>query len=352
MKSLFEKVHLHQKLQLPFVVYRKPHSKTLIGVFQQDDHLYFSDSFSEKGFVFAPFDGMSVIMPVEKSEVKFNSIYFENQPKSHLENESEDLAEKEKFVSLVKKGIFAIRRGEFDKVVLSRKETVTIHDFQIENTFEKMLQLYPSAFCYYWSHPKIGEWMGATPEKLIQAKGNVFNTMALAGTQPYQGDEVVFWRDKEKEEQGFVTNFILENLKPHTFNVMASNPYTTRAGNLLHIRTDVEGIINHDSNLKKVIDILHPTPAVCGLPKFTAKDFIIKNENYQREFYTGFLGELNFDFNTNEEATDLFVNLRCMKVIDKKTVALFVGCGITKESNPEAEWYETVNKSKTMKKVL
>lgn len=351
MKSLFEKVHLHQKLNLPFVVYRKPNSKTLIGVFQNNDHLYFSENFVEKGFVFAPFDGTPIVFPLDNSEVKFNSIYFEKEFESHIVEDTEDPNEKEQFVALVKKGIFAIKRGEFNKVVLSRKEMVQLDSFEMEAIYERMLQLYPSAFCYCWFHPKIGLWMGATPEKLIQAEGDVFNTMSLAGTQTYQGTEVVFWKDKEKAEQEFVTEFILENLKSHAFNINASNPYTTRAGNLLHLRTDVEGVINNDSNLKKVIDILHPTPAVCGLPKFVAKDFILKNEGYDREFYTGFLGELNHNFGNDDNATDIYVNLRCMKIKDQ-TAQLFIGCGITKDSNPEAEWEETVNKSKTMKRVL
>ena len=351
MKSLFEKVHLHQKLNLPFVVYRKPNSKTLIGVFQNNDHLYFSENFLEKGFVFAPFDGAPIVFPLDNAEVKYNSIYFEKQFESHIAESQDDLYEKEQFLALVKKGVFAIKRGEFNKVVLSRKEKVQLDSFEMEAIFERMLQLYPAAFCYCWFHPKIGMWMGASPEKLIQAEGDVFNTMALAGTQTYQGTEVVFWKDKEKEEQGFVTEFILENLKSHAFNINASNPYTTRAGNLLHLRTDVEGIINNDSNLKKVIDILHPTPAVCGLPKFAAKDFILKHEGYDREFYTGFLGELNHNFSNDDNATDIFVNLRCMKIKDN-TAQLFIGCGITKDSHPESEWEETVNKSKTMKRVL
>jgi isochorismate synthase len=104
--------------------------------------------------------------------------------------------------------------------------------------------------------------------------------------------------------------------------------------------------------LKKVIASLHPTPAVCGLPKHSAKNFIRENEGYNREYYSGFLGELNIDLVTFKTLqTDLFVNLRCMKIIKDKA-QLFIGCGITKDSNPEAEYLETVNKSMTMKKII
>ena len=98
--------------------------------------------------------------------------------------------------------------------------------------------------------------------------------------------------------------------------------------------------------LENLIKYLHPTPAVCGLPKETAKDFILQNENYTRSYYSGYLGELNVN-----ENTQLFVNLRCMEVKDAK-IALYVGGGITKASIPEKEFEETVAKAMVMKKVL
>lgn len=352
MNAVFDKMNRHIKQNLPFVLYRKPNSKTVIGIFQVNDQLYFSKDFQEKGFVFAPFHNDNVIVfPLEFSEVKFGSPHLVTSKKEDIEESESSQKGKENFISLVEKGIEAINKGVFSKVVLSRAEIVAIPHFDIEVVFERMLQQYSTAFCYCWFHPKIGLWMGATPEKLLQSKENKFNTMALAGTQQFQGNDTVTWQNKEKEEQEFVTDFIIENLKNIASEVTVSSPYTTRAGNLLHLKTDIEGVLDADSNLKKVVDILHPTPAVCGLPKLLAKDFIIENEGYKREYYTGFLGEINHDFSTNEAASDLFVNLRCMK-INKNEAQLFVGCGITKNSLPESEWEETVNKSKTMKRIL
>ena len=97
---------------------------------------------------------------------------------------------------------------------------------------------------------------------------------------------------------------------------------------------------------------MHPTPAVCGLPRNNAKDFVLKNENYHRSFYTGFLGEINMeDKNLNSKNSSLFVNLRCMEIRNEKA-SIYVGGGITKDSVAKKEWEETVSKSKTMKKVL
>ena len=82
------------------------------------------------------------------------------------------------------------------------------------------------------------------------------------------------------------------------------------------------------------------------MPKEKALDFIQKNEAFDRTYYSGFLGE----YNSNNQ-TDLFVNLRCLEVVND-AVNIYVGCGITKDSNPEMEFLETENKSMTMRNII
>ena len=358
MEPLLEKMKQYKKQNLPFVLYRKPNSKTVVGIFQNNDHVYFSKNLEEKGFIFAPFqDENRVVFPLEFSEVNFGTFKLKKDKDIILKKESSNDDEKNKFISLVNKGVSAILHGEFIKVVLSRTESILIKDFKIRKTFKRMLQHYPSAFCYCWYHPKIGFWMGATPETLLQSQENKFTTMSLAGTQKFEENHLVSWEEKEKKEQSFVTQYIIENLKTISDEIIVSSPYTTRAGDLVHLKSDIQGVLKPDFSSKDVVTVLHPTPAVCGLPKDIAKDFILENELYDREFYTGFLGELNHDFAKNETATDLYVNLRCMKInssqnSDTATATLYTGCGITDQSKAEDEWEETVNKSKTMKSIF
>ncbi|RZJ26337.1 MAG: isochorismate synthase, partial [Flavobacterium sp.] len=224
-------------------------------------------------------------------------------------------------------------------------------DLDVVAAFKKLIALYPTAFRYLWFHRETGIWMGATPEQLIKANDKQFNTVALAGTQAFSGNEQVEWQQKEIAEQQFVTDFISESLMSSASGMTFSDSYTAKAGNLLHIKTDIQGTLNTDASLEEVLKVLHPTPAVCGFPKADAKEFITANEGYDREFYSGFLGELNKDFANDKKASELYVNLRCMK-IDDNNAHLFIGCGITKDSIPENEFTETVNKSLTMKKVL
>jgi len=351
MKSIFGSVKNQQKLNLPFVLYKKPSSKIIIGVFPKEEHLYFSDDLSERGFVFAPFSGLPIVFPIEKSKIEYGNIDGQHTKIDSNELTVFDESQAAHFKEIVAKAIAIMKEGEMDKIVLSRKEIINLNRFDLEEVFTTIVFKYSSAFCYCWYHPEIGLWLGATPEKLFSADGATFKTMALAGTQSYSGTENVVWNSKEIQEQEFVTDFIVEKLKNQTDSLSISETYTTRAGDLLHLRTDIEGQLTKTANLKKVIDILHPTPAVCGLPNDLAKAFILANENYDREFYTGFLGEINMDVLKNKTATDLFVNLRCMKIRNTQA-QLFVGCGVTKESDPDAEWKETCHKAKTMKQVL
>jgi isochorismate synthase len=212
--------------------------------------------------------------------------------------------------------------------------------------FKKMLEAYKNAFVYLWFHPEIGLWMGATPEKLLTSFEGNFKTMALAGTQKYNGTVNVIWQNKEKQEQQYVTDFMLENLKESVESLDVTAPFTVQAGNLLHIRTDISGKLKSADSLENLINILHPTPAVCGLPKAVAANFIMENEGYDRAYYSGYLGELNIN-----NRTSLFVNLRCMQV-ENRLVTIYVGGGITADSIPENEWEETVSKAEVMKKVL
>ena len=95
-----------------------------------------------------------------------------------------------------------------------------------------------------------------------------------------------------------------------------------------------------------LINALHPTSAVCGMPLEAARNFILESEKYNRKYYSGFLGEYKM-----QEQTNLFVNLRCCEIESQKTI-LYVGCGITKDSQTDKEFIETENKAKTILSVL
>ncbi len=343
--------HIKQQLtqQLPFVAYRKPNSNNVILILQQDDTLYEFENFEEQGFVFASFDlSQQLLIPKNKSKIMTflhsNSKTEQAPQKDFVENKIDRIA----FTNMVKKAIVAIENKDFKKVVLSRSETVTLESKTGVDVFENLLNLYPTAFCYYFYHPKVGTWLGATPEQLLKIDKTKFETISLAGTQKNTGTAAIFWQKKEQEEQQLVTDYIASKLADCSHNLKISAPFNAKAGNLWHIKSTISGDLNEAVHLKKMILLLHPTPAVCGYPKEKALAFIIKNESYKRDFYSGFLGELNLHA-ANESV--FYVNLRCMQLQDKKAI-LYVGCGITKDSQPEKEWEETRNKTRTIKNAL
>lgn len=350
MSKLIEKLTQHHAKELPFVCYRKPKSSLVEGYFCASDALQYTNRFADEGFVFAPFDDreQAIVFLKESSEIlqeEIKTTFLESNV--DLKVIPSDAAE---HIALVEKGVDAIQQDYFQKVVLSRKERVQLEDLAIDQVFQRMLHHYTNAFVYVWFHPKVGLWFGATPERLVSLESNQFITMALAGTQVFQGNKQPDWGEKERQEHQFVVDYIVAQIQNPTNGIIldkfrVSETYTSKAGNLLHLKANIQGTIG-DFNLKELLKTLHPTPAVCGLPKKASKEFILKNEQYARSFYTGFLGEMNVN-----KKTELFVNLRCAEV-QKDEVVMYVGGGVTADSDPEKEWEETFNKTQTIKKVL
>ncbi len=346
---LLKKITSHYKKQQPFVLFSLPGSTTVNGCLQENLTLYDTECYTEECFVFAPFDyyKKAFCIPNEKGEVFECNFTKEELHKSEI-NTNVDSNQKEEYCTIVKGAIRSIKSRHAKKIVISRKYQVDIENFDLQQLITRILNLYPTAFRYIWYHPKTGLWCGASPEVLVETKGASFTTMALAGTQKYNSKEKYTWHHKEIEEQQIVVDEITNNLQKVTSVMRLSKTYTHKAASLVHLRTDITGILKKGkTTLSTITSTLHPTPAVCGTPQKFAKNYILENENYNREFYTGFLGPIC----EKDSCSSLFVNLRCMK-IENNTAQLFVGGGIIIASNPEKEWEETEHKLQTMLQVL
>ena len=195
--------------------------------------------------------------------------------------------------------------------------------------------------------------MTATPEILLQNNGNTWQTMALAGTLklPEQTSAMTLdglaWGKKERAEQQLVTDYIAESLQALGIRYTVTPPYTVRAGALAHLRSDFSFALDSSKLLGNLLDALHPTPAVCGLPKQEARAFILENEGCSRRYYSGFAGTLNMP----ALGTHLFVTLRCA-CIAPQSVVCYAGGGLLAASNEEKEWQETQAKLQTIQVLL
>lgn len=327
-----------------FVAYRNPHESEVTSLTQKNDTLHYVKDYSEKGFVFAPFDSSKnaiLLIPNERNQLLLQDASYRKLDAKNV-SFSEDSSAKKNHLELVSSAIEFLEKENTSKVVVARAKQIKCA-IRFLTVFEELLQKYEAAYVYIWFHPKVGMWVGASPETLLKVKEGTFKTMSLAGTQKYVNTIDVSWGNKELEEQQLVTDYVLSNLNKVTGSLRFSEVKTIKAGNLLHLKTDIYGELSEGTSLKSIIHTLHPTPAICGFPKETAQEFIFENENFERKYYTGFLGELNMSNETN-----LFVNLRCMEIIDNGNAKIYVGGGITAKSNPEKEWEETVAKAKTM----
>lgn len=269
------------------------------------------------------------------------------------------------YIDGVTQAIDAIQQGDLRKVVLSRTKQVDFADLpDAVALFDRLCIKYPTAFISAVSIPELGQiWLSATPERLISQRADgIFETMALAGTQsatqpdgtPKRPGDAM-WSQKEIEEQALVCRYIIECFKKIRLReYIEVGPKTIVAGNLMHLSTcftvDTRAV-NYPQLSTVMLRLLHPTSAVCGIPRDRAMDFIRQHEAHDRELYAGFLGPVNYPMNEEGPSSQLFVHLRCMK-LEGKVATLYAGAGLTEDSVPEREWQETELKCQTLLSVL
>lgn len=371
MQQFKELIERQYQANLPFVLYHKPQEVEVNLMTQTDKELfYLNDTVNESGFIFAPFDASkkAIIFP-HKQTNSFSfphQMFLDKQPASTGFKYKEDARQAEIYQELVNKAIASIEQTELKKIVTSRVLELPVEVPQVSELFHRLTATYPDAMTYVWYHPKVGLWAGASPETLLKVKHQNLETVALAGTRHESDLPAQPFTSKEYEEQDLVTQHILDNLKPYVKTLHQSERSESKAGQLIHLKTTIKARLKSQS-LQQVIAQLHPTPAVCGLPTQLAKQFLEQNETYNRQFYSGYFGELNFKsenkrsnrpqnienqvFKSLKTSSNLFVNLRCMSFQDA-TCYIYVGGGITGKSNALAEWQETCNKAQTMLNVL
>lgn len=356
-----------------FSLWRKPNSTEKVLMICNSGSVELDEISLEEsvpGFVFAPFDPSQkkIFLPAdivfrfsmgELQETNpdhrwwttFDKRENEVPPKLKYHLKSGKDSSPSNYQELVQLGIKKIEEGELEKIVPSRFQEVTFaEDFDILQTFHTLCEKHPQAIVSLVSSTATGTWLGATPELLVSIdKNSKFKTHALAGTQPYHSSinvKSVAWTQKEIEEQAFVSRYIINCFKKiRVREYLEHGPKTVVAGNVMHLKTDYEvdmNEINFPQLGSVMLKLLHPTSAVCGMPLEPALNFLRKYEGYDREFYSGHLGPINFD---NE--SHVFVNLRCLQLMES-SARLYAGAGVTLDSNPEKEFLETEMKMRNL----
>jgi isochorismate synthase len=379
LSSLFR---VAKEKELPFVFYRFPKSDNIEAIVGLTPFFNYEIKYNsaDSGFIFSPYSNFdnskSIFIP---NSIKYSSK--DNQLIAHddsddvhqllslIENQlnvSSEAINNERtkkgtkrvlqntpdYVSLVSEGIEEIKRGIFEKVVLaSQKQIELAPDFDETNTFLALCDRYLNGFISYVSIPDVGDWLGASPELLVHINHKVMRTVALAGTKTITTENLPdeLWTQKEYREQQLVADYVEDALKKSGFeNYSTNGPNTVKAGELAHLLTEFETQLfeGEEYKISELLKNMHPTPAICGLPKIPSQEYISNNERFDREFYAGYLGPVNLN-----DSMDLFVNLRCMQILGSSAM-LYAGAGIIANSNPENEYAEIQSKFRTMENVL
>jgi isochorismate synthase len=365
-----------------FAIFRLPHANhcTLIeGEVQTLSSL--TDLNGRQGFVIAPFvvtEETPILLieqkrstPLQTLPVREGSRYIKVvsarkvlSPLPYREGTGESLEGSEKSLdSLYPFSTFhsALLAGHFQKLVLARC-AIEPNDVSVEpiTLFERACEHYPRMFIALVSTPQSGTWLTATPEVLLESlpQPGLMRTIALAGTMRLHDDELdgeglhLRWSTKNIQEQRYVASYIADTLKRLGIDYEEEGPRTVRAANLVHLRSDFT--FGYDStHAGNLLEALHPTPAVCGLPKKEAQAFILQNEPTPRQYYSGFMGPLHLPLTTHHSppVTHLYVSLRCMQIEDD-CYRLYAGGGLLRDSTFDKEWQETEAKMETMRQII
>jgi menaquinone-specific isochorismate synthase len=256
---------------------------------------------------------------------------------------------------MIDAALHEIRRGALHKVVLAR-----VCELRDEQTLDvdAALNLLNAEYadCYrFLFEPRPGHgFLGATPELLVRVSGHELETMALAGSQRRgrnAEEDAMLERDllnstKDRHEHQIVVDELRHRLTPLSDELRIGTTQSLKLRNIQHLHTPVSARLTHDNGILNQVLLLHPTPALGGLPREAANTFIREAEPMTRGWYAAPVGWLNANLDG-----EFAVAIRSA-VVQRERAWLYAGCGIVAGSDPQKEWDETALKFKPMMRAL
>ena len=264
------------------------------------------------------------------------------------------------YEAMVAEALRLVARGELDKVVLARVLELTADaPVDAQAMLRELAARDPRGYLFAVGLPTAGPGprtlIGASPELLLSRRGTAVLANPLAGSAPRHPDPAEDERvgaallasAKDRHEHALVVDAVAAALEPFCEAlVVPSEPSLVRTETLWHLSTRLDGQVDPGATSLALARALHPTPAVCGVPRVAARDAIARIEPFDRGFYAGMVGWT--------DATgdgEWVVALRCGQV-EGAAVRLYAGAGIVAESEPAAELAETAVKLQTQLRAL
>ncbi|WP_088317688.1 isochorismate synthase MenF [Kineosporia sp. R_H_3] len=256
--------------------------------------------------------------------------------------------------SVVAEAIRRIGAGALEKVVLARDlEAYAERPVDVRALLGRLANRYPG--CWTFS---VDGLVGATPEMLVRREKGLVTSRVLAGTIRRTGDDEhdlalaasLARSSKDGEEHEYAVRSVADALAPHCTSMnVPESPFVLHLANVMHLATDVTGVLRDDTTSLGLAAALHPSAAVCGTPTEVAASVISEIEGMDRDRYAGPVGWMDA-----QGDGEWGIALRCARVDgeDGRRLRLFAGCGIVAGSDPERELAESNDKLVPMRDAL
>ena len=271
----------------------------------------------------------------------------------------EEGVDRRRWERAVEEVLDAIRRGEISKAVLARVlDLLPGHPDgapEAVDVLERLRTANPGAWIYLWE-PQAGRALvGAAPETLASVRNGRFRATAVAGSAPVGHDagesrlraEELRASEKDRMEHACTLADMRSRLADRVTELWTDpEPRVLTLPRIQHLETRIEGVAAAGESVLSFLEDLHPTPAVCGLPRDRALDLLARKEPFQRGWYAGPVGWMDGD------GDGVFVPALRSAVGGPSGWRLFAGAGVVEGSDPTKEWEETAMKFQPMLRAL
>lgn len=246
----------------------------------------------------------------------------------------------EEWMSVVAEAVRRIGEGDLEKVVLARDLIATTDEpVDVRWPLRRLAEQYEMCWTFH-----VDGIFGATPEMLVRRERGLVTSRVLAGTIRRTGDDerdlalaaTLARSSKDLEEHEYAVRSVADALEPHCSSMnVPEAPFVLHLPNVMHLATDVNGVVHDVATSLQLAESLHPSAAVGGTPTPAATRLIAEIEGMPRDRYAGPVGWMDASGDG-----EWGIALRSASLVEGG-VRLFAGCGIVASSDPEAELAES-----------
>ncbi len=268
----------------------------------------------------------------------------------------EENPEHDEWTRMIEKADELFNNGELQKIVLSRRKIFGYNEILDPFAFFRQLKRknQKNKSFTIFHQPRFGEaFLSITPEKLFSLEERNFESISLAGSaargktekEDQELEEFLRTDDKLVREHSLVTEELCEKLGPLSEKLDISPLITMKLPYIQHRQADIKATLKQNISALELIELLHPTPAIGGLPWNKARHCLKEIEPFDRGVYAAPIGILSAHY------SELAVGIRSAFIQPDK-ITIFGGAGIVKGSVAEEEWIETGTKMNPFLKVV